>query len=258
MVDSPLLGPGDPDPVEITNPSGQSPFVLTCEHAGRAVPASLGDLGVPVEEWERHIAWDIGADPVAKLLSGALDAPLVSQRYSRLVIDCNRPLGVAQHVPEVSDGTPIPGNAGLSDAERQVRHAGIHVPLHSAITSLLDTRLAAAKATALIAVHSFTPMMRTEGVLRPWHIGLLYNRDPTLSHHVGEELRRNEPDLIVDYNEPYVVEDDGDYTIPAHGERRNLPHSLLEIRNDQIAGESGQSRYAALLARALTEIIPLL
>ncbi|HUS53327.1 MAG TPA: N-formylglutamate amidohydrolase [Thermohalobaculum sp.] len=251
-----LLGPDDPDPVEVLNASGSAPFVLTCEHAGRAVPDKLGDLGIPPCQMERHIAWDIGAAGVARLLSAALDAPLISQRYSRLVIDCNRPAGVLDHILEISDGTTIPGNTGLRKIDRDARHAEIHDPFHRAVSDLLDVRRTEARPTALIAIHSFTPMLLTEGVNRPWDIGVLYNRDRTLSTLIYDALADQAGHLNLAYNEPYVVEDHGDFTIPVHGEKRGIRHTLFEIRNDHIAHAAGQRTMARILAQALARVAP--
>lgn len=246
-----LLGPRDPAPVEVLRPEGRFPAVLVCEHAGRAVPASLDGLGLPEAELGRHIGWDIGAEGVARRLSDALDAPLVIQRYSRLVIDCNRPADAADLIPAVSDGTAIPGNAGLDPAQRAARWAAIHAPFHAAVSRVLDVR--DATPVALLAVHSFTPRMRSGGE-RPWHAGLLSRRDPALGEALMSALRRADPSLNLAANVPYTIEDESDYTIPLHAETRGLPHALLEIRNDLIAAPQGQVRWAALLADAMRQV----
>jgi predicted N-formylglutamate amidohydrolase len=240
-----LLQPGDPEPVEIANPRGDGRIVLTCEHAGRLVPRRLGDLGVPPAEWDRHIAWDIGAGELARRMSDRLNAPLVLQRYSRLVIDCNRPLEAADCIPEMSDGTAIPGNRHLSLEARAQRYAEIHMPLHQAIDRLLDQ----IQPDALISVHSFTPVYGA--VTRPMQAALLFNRDPRLAHLLQRELTARRPDLQVALNAPYSVDDISDFTIPRHGEARGLPHVLLEIRNDQLAAATGLDGWAGLLADSI-------
>lgn len=247
-----LLSPRDPGPVERVNDEGGSAVVLSCEHAGRVVPERIGCLGVSSADMERHIAWDIGAEAVSRRLSALLDAPLVLQRYSRLVVDCNRPFEAPDCFPETSDGTRVPRNEGLADQERRQRFDEIHQPFHRALAQVLDRR--AGRPSVLVAVHSFTQRLRG-GPSRPWHIGVLFNRDRRLADRFLAALRASHPDIPAAANEPYVVDDQSDYTIPMHGEARGLPHLLLEIRNDLIADPEGQARWAALIADALTRAI---
>lgn len=248
------LGANDPDPVEVVNADGASPFVITCEHAGRHIPEHLGDLGLDDRHLSRHIAWDIGVDAVGRALIEMLDAPVVFQRYSRLVIDCNRPTWAEDCIPEVSDGTRVPANAALSDEDRAARAAHIHEPFHDAVAGILDQRAARGRTTALIALHSFTPSLEAEPAPRPWHLGILFNRDSTLSEHVHDVMHEEAGHLTFTYNQPYEVEDHGDYTIPVHGEQRGLPHTLFEIRNDHIAEPAGQLEWAELLTRVLGKV----
>jgi predicted N-formylglutamate amidohydrolase len=243
-----LLAPGEPDPVLVSHADGASPFVLTCDHAGRVVPRSLGTLGLPNHEFERHIAWDIGAWGVSLLLAEALDAATVGQAYSRLVIDCNRMPGVPTSIVEISELTPIPGNVGLTVAEREARAQEIFWPYQNRIKAVLDAR--ANRPTALVTMHSFTPSFK--GVSRPWHAGVLFNRDDRFARIVLDLLRR-EPGLVVGENEPYAVTDLTDYTVPVHGEKRGLPHVEIEIRQDLIAGEAGQRQWAERFACLLPE-----
>ena len=248
----PLLGPDDPPPAEIVNPGGRSRFVLICEHAGRAVPAALGDLGVPAAEFDRHIAWDVGAGGVSRRLSALLDAPLVLQPYSRLVVDCNRPFEAPDAIPEVSDTTSVPANRGLSPAGRRARFDAIHTPFHDAVAQLLDARPEPGR-TVLVMVHSFTPQLRRDGVARPWHLGLLHLRDDRLARRLMAVARARRPGLVADFNEPYRCGGLSDFAVPVHGEARGLPYALMEIRNDLIATPDGQEEWAAFLAEALAE-----
>lgn len=245
-----LLTSRDPQPVELINADGAAPFVLSCEHAGRAIPEALGDLGVAPADMDRHIAWDVGAEAVSRALSDLLDAPLILQRYSRLVIDCNRPFEAPDCMPAVSDGTAVPANAALTDDDRQRRFEEIHQPFHDAFTGLLDRREAAGMPSVLVSVHSFTPRL-LGGRQRPWALGVLSNRDASFAESFLDEFQARHPDIISAHNEPYVVEDVSDYTIPVHGEQRGLPHLLLEIRNDLIADGAGQSHWARMVADTL-------
>ncbi len=250
MNDAPqtLLTAGDPAPVALYNGGGQSPFLLVADHAGNIFPRTLGRLGISTAEAQRHIALDIGIANVSRILADALDAPLIQQNYSRLVIDCNRPPSAMTSIPEISELTPIPGNVGLSAAERAAREREIFRPYHDAIAAALERRRQAETPTALIALHSFTPVFKS--LERPWHAALLYHRDPKLAHALLALLRA-EAGLNVGDNQPYFVSDDTDYTIPVHGERRNIPHALIEIRQDLIVEENGQREWAQRLARIL-------
>ncbi|MBX6322213.1 MAG: N-formylglutamate amidohydrolase [Rhodospirillaceae bacterium] len=243
-----LLAPDEPPPVVVERETGASPFVLVCDHAGNRLPRAVGTLGVPEAERRRHIAWDIGAAEVSRRLSAALDAALVLQPYSRLVIDCNRDPAVATSIVTLSELTEIPGNRDLPPAARAARRGEIFEPYHARIRALLDARQSAGRPTALIAMHSFTPVFK--GVPRPWHVGVLYNRDRRLAA-LALDLLRAEPGLTVGDNEPYAVSDETDYTIPRHGEARGLPHVEFEIRQDLIEGPEGQQAWADRLARLL-------
>lgn len=223
------------------------PFVLVSDHAGQAIPPTLGDLGLSAAERARHIGWDIGVDGVGRRLADILPAVLIEQVYSRLVIDCNRAPGHPTSIVAHSDGTVIPHNQNLNTADVTWREQAILHPYHQRITQELDTRLAQGRAVVVVALHSFTPVMH--GVVRPWHAGLLHNRDARLAHIMIDLLQAE--GLVVGDNEPYALTDTSDYTIPLHGEQRALPYIEIEIRQDLIAHPAGQAEWATLLARLL-------
>ena len=247
-----LLEDGEPRPVLVERPEGVSPFFLTCDHAGLLIPRRLGDLGVEERARRTHIGWDIGALAVAQRLSAQLDATLVAQRYSRLVIDCNRIAGTPPSIPVKSERTEIPGNVDIPEVDRRAREREILEPYHAEIARRLDERAAAGRRTLLLAVHSFTPVY--DGVPRPWHIALSTDDYRPLGEAMIVALREDR-ELVVGDNEPYSV-DDVDHTIPVHGARRGLPRALLEIRNDRIETEAGQQEWANRLARVLQTIGP--
>jgi predicted N-formylglutamate amidohydrolase len=246
-----LLSREDVPPVHEDNAQGGSPFLLTSDHYGRLIPRTLGDLGLPASELTRHIAWDIGIAGVAEALSKHLDAHLIAQRYSRLVIDCNRPPRAPGSIPRISETTVIPGNEGLARDAIEARHKQIFDPYHRRIAEIIEQRLRENRPTVLVALHSFTPVYA--GIARPWHIGTLYHRDTRLPPLLLK-LLRSEPELVVGDNEPYAVSDETDYTIPVHGEARGLMNSGIEIRQDLIADPAGQALWADRLARILGEI----
>jgi predicted N-formylglutamate amidohydrolase len=248
MTGPALLEPDEPDPVTLENEAGSSVFFLTCDHAGRAIPRRLDRLGLPEHETSRHIAWDIGIGAVGRKLSQLLNATVILQTYSRLVIDCNRNPAVASSIPEISETSEIPGNLGLTEATRMARIGAIFRPYHDRLAAALDRRAAEGRASVLVALHSFTPVFK--GVTRPWHAAVLYNRDARLAHALFTLLSA-EDGLVVGENEPYAVSDLTDYTVPVHGERRGLPHVEIEIRQDQISEPAGQSEWAERLARRL-------
>jgi predicted N-formylglutamate amidohydrolase len=228
--------------------AGRSNFVIVVDHASWRIPRRLGDLGLPASELRRHIAWDIGSLAVARKVAAALDAPLIAQNYSRLVIDCNRDPEVASSIPTMSESVEIPGNIALSSEEVAARRAEIFEPYHKRIRALLDQRLAAGRPTILVAQHSMTNIFK--GVRREMHAAILYNRDRRFAGLVLDSLRR-ETDLLIADNEPYFVSDATDYTIPRHGEARALPHVEIEIRQDLLLDEAGQAAWAQRITQAL-------
>src|SRR5665213_4096795 len=246
-----LLGAADVPPVHEENAAGRSPFLLSCDHYGRLIPRRLGELGLPQTELVRHIAWDIGIAGVAEALSQHLDAHLIAQRYSRLVIDCYRPPQAQSSIPRISEATAITGNEGLVRDAAEARRKAIFDPYHRRIAEVIEQRQRNGVPTVLVSLHSFTPVYA--GIIRPWHIGTLYHRDTRLPPLLLKWLRA-EGDLVVGDNEPYAVSDDTDYTIPVHGEARGLMNSGIEIRQDLIADQAGQKEWAERLARIFTEI----
>jgi predicted N-formylglutamate amidohydrolase len=249
MLAEGCLSQHDPLPFSVEYADGVSPFFLTGDHAGRRLPHKLGNLGLSAVEQDSHVAWDIGTDGLARRLAKALDAFLILQTYSRLVIDCNRPLRSPGSIVSLSERTSVPGNLVVSESEAEARARDVFHPYHDRIRTELDARLQRRQPTLLVALHSFTPVF--DGAVRPWHAGVLFGRDARLGR-VLLELLRAEDGLSIGENQPYDVNDDTDYAIPIHGERRGIPHVELEIRQDLIADGAGQASWAERLARVLT------
>ncbi|WP_372424416.1 N-formylglutamate amidohydrolase [Salinarimonas chemoclinalis] len=236
----------DPPPVTVENADGASPVVLLCEHVSRFIPAAYGGLGLEEPDLSRHIAWDIGAADLARGLSRRLDAPLVLGGYSRLLVDCNRPLSSPTLMPTVSETTRIPGNENVSEAERARRIAGIFTPFQEAAAALFDARAARGIRSTVVGVHTFTPVF--DGFVRPWHAGVLYGRAVAFGERLLAAL--GGPSETIAANEPYRI-DGADYTIPVHGDARGLDAVLLEIRNDLVGEPAGVETWADRVARAL-------
>ena len=215
------IDPDEPAACEIVNADGRSRVIFTCDHANARIPRRLGTLGVGRADLERHIAWDIGAAPVARRLSGLLDAPLVLTGYSRLVVDCNRPLSAPDAFVTRSEDVDIPGNAGLDGEERRSRASCFYWPFHDAIDALVTgrTESAAGPVPILVSVHSFTPVYH--GRHRPWDAGILHHGDRRLAALAVRWLRADGR-LHIGENEPYRMTLEEDFTLPVHAERH--PH----------------------------------
>jgi len=245
-----LDGLAPTDAAKVTNRRGASPFVIVCDHASNFVPEEYGTLGLDRAELTRHIAWDPGALPVARRMADMLDATLVESCISRLIIDCNRPLDAADLIWEVSETTEVPGNRGLGADERARRVALAHRPYHDLIDAVVAERSKAGRATALIAVHSFTPVYKS--VPRPWQIGIIHDDDARLAAPIIAALKKT--DAIVGVNEPYSPADRVYYTLERHARSRGLPCVMIEIRNDEIAEEKGQALWGDRLGGILADL----
>lgn len=248
-----LLDDDDPPAFVVERASGSSPCLLTCDHAGRAIPRKLASLGLGAEELASHVAWDLGVAELGRRLSARLDACLIAASYSRLVIDANRPPGSPDSIVTLSERTRIAANEGITAEDVRRREDEVFHPYHRRIREELDARRAAARASALIALHSFTPVYLDEA--RRWHAGVLYGRDARLGRLVLEELRADTA-LVVGDNQPYAVSDATDHTILVHGERRGIAHVELEIRQDLLACPESVQLWAERLGTALENALP--
>jgi predicted N-formylglutamate amidohydrolase len=254
---APLLAPDEPPAVTVLNAAGSAPILFLCDHASARVPRSLdqpeaGGFGVSPEDRQRHIAYDIGAAAVTRLLSDRFEAPAILSGYSRLVLDLNRALEDGTSIPPVSDGTIIPANQHLSADARLVRAAALYYPYHDTIIEMLEGLKARGTSPAIISLHSCTPVLA--GVKRPWHIGVLWNQDGRIALPLMRALEA-EGNLIVGDNQPYSGRDHDSHTIHRHAEARGLPHVLLEIRQDLISDDAGIRAWADRLTRVLRPIL---
>ena len=244
-----ILSSSEKNPVSSLRTGSDSPYVFVCDHAGWQVPSSLEGLGITKRDLKRHIGWDIGALGVARRLSNILDAPLIWQNYSRLVIDCNRVLDHPALIAVASDTTTIPGNMNITKDGILSRIREVYQPYHRAIKKLLDARRSRGILTIVVSIHSFTPIFR--GIKRACELGVLFGSD---SRYAQQFIGRAKAklDFLVMANEPYRV-DEKDCTIPMHAITRGNLNVLLEIRQDLIASSPQQELWGNSLARVLED-----
>ncbi len=247
-----LIGPGDPPPFTVFNADGRARVLFVSDHSGRAFPERLAQLGLADWVLEQHVAWDIGSGDVARCLAERFDAPLVAASYSRLVIDTNRHPDDPTLCTPLSEGIAIPGNMDLSSADRAARRAALFDPYHDAIEGQLDAIRACDVVPAIIAIHSCTPVF--DRVVRPWHIGVLWDKDPRIAVPLLERLDAAEGVCVGD-NEPYSGRDPHDYTMDHHGEAARIPHVSIELRQDLIDTPEGAREWAGILGDALADIL---
>lgn len=219
-------------------------WVILCDHASCRVPEELAGLGLERVELEQHIGWDIGALGVAERLGELLGAPVVASRVSRLVVDCNRHVTAADLMPEVSDGTVVPGNLGLTEEARAERVARWYWPYHEEAERVID----GLGRPGLISMHTMTPRMG--GVERPWAVALSSYRERGLNDRVLAALRAQGGFLVGD-NEPYDLDPAVDFSTPYHAMRRGLVHLQVEVRQDEVGTEQGQRAWAERIAAAV-------
>ncbi|MCP4383888.1 MAG: N-formylglutamate amidohydrolase [Hyphomicrobiales bacterium] len=247
-----MAGDGEA-PIVVENPEGAGAFVVLCDHASSHLPRFYGSLGLTADDLTSHIAWDPGALGVARRMAAKLDAPLIWPNMSRLVIDCNRDPAAHDLITTETEGRAVPGNEALATNERERRLATVHAPYHAAIDACLSRRAATGRSSALLAVHSFTPLWHGES--RPWQVGIVFGDDRRLADSVIAGLG-NEPGLTIGINQPYAPADRVYYTLARHRRRANLPAVMFEIRNDEIADQDGQQRWADRLSALLESLEP--
>lgn len=244
-----LLRASDPRPVEVFRAKAASPILLLCEHAGQAVPQALNGLGLSEGAIDQHIGWDIGAEKLARAVSERLCCPLILQRYSRLVIDCNRPPGSDGSIPAISDGVAVPGNQGLAADDLMRRRQAIFDPMDDAIVAAFDAH----PRQAVFSIHSFT--RKFQGQERVWDAGFLARQDIKAARQLMRIISTQAPALNLALNEPYQIDDASDWFIPHHAETRGVRHTLIEVRNDHLTDQRGIARWADLLAPAITSVL---
>lgn len=242
--------PVQTDVAVVENPGGTGAYVIVCEHASNFIPSHLRNLGLTEADLQRHIAWDPGAVGVARVLARELDAPLVSCGISRLVIDCNRDPTVFDAITPKSEDTVIPGNTDISAEERGRRVAGVYEPFHEGVAAVVAAKRKAGP-VAVIGIHSFTPVYN--GTMRPWHVGILFDRDESLSAPMLAALRADTT-IVVGANEPYSPGDRVYHTLDRHGQSQGMASVMIEIRNDLLLESAQEEQWGMKLASVLKQI----
>jgi len=248
----PLIGPGDPPPYMTYNDHAGARVLLAADHASPFFPAAMNQLGLADWVLERHVAWDIGSDRLTRYLADELDAQAVLAGFSRLLVDPNRRLDDPTAFIEVSDGIAIPGNLDLDEHQKALRVQSFYQPYHDAITARLDGFRSRGIVPAFISVHTCTPVF--DRVVRPWHIGVMWDRDPRIAVPLMENLRHADGVCIGD-NEPYSGRHPHDFTVDFHAEAAGLPHVGIEVRQDLVSDDAGARKWAGILAGALGPVL---
>lgn len=252
----PLLGKGEKGAFTAVKGDAQAQILVVCDHASNAMPKSVKNLGLDAKARKMHIAWDPGTEHIGRYLARKLRAPLLLANYSRLVVDLNRGHDHADCMRDASDHVKIPGNRALSTAVKNARLDALYWPYHAEITARLDNVLARKKVPLLLSIHSFTPEMNGEH--RPWHIGVMWNRQEKLSKQLVKNLKRDNPALVIGENKPYSLKGaaGGMNTIARHAEGRGLPYIIVEFRQDLVGGSKAEAeQWAALFLRSLQPIL---
>ena len=247
-----ILNPTDAETFDIINSGADSPLVLACDHASNSIPVSLNNLGLAPARLQYHIAWDIGAAAVTRRLSEILQAPAILAKYSRLVIDLNRDPNDPEAIPVISDQIPIPGNQNLAAPDRLSRKQDFYDPYHQRLADLLSHQRSAGVSPGLFSIHTFTPHMAGEA--RPWHIGVLWNRDPRIAEPLIETLAQPSHNLVVGDNKPYSGKQYA-HTLDIHAGAYGNANCAIEIRQDLVQSEDQIQGWANLLAGIITVIL---
>lgn len=248
---APLVARGEPPVVRVVNPKGKGKYIIVCDHASNRIPKALNNLGLSKADLKKHIAWDPGTEDIGLHLSRKMDAAAVIAGYSRLVVDLNRGDDHPEIMRPASDHIRVPGNAGLTAAQRRQRMETFFRPYHGEIAKALTRFTGKGIAPALISIHSFTPEM--DGFKRPWHIGVLWNRQEKIARALVRNLRRNNPNLVIGENEPYSLKATNflKNTISTHAERKGLPYVIVEFRQDLVDTKKKAVKWAEIFLDSL-------
>ena len=247
-----LLSENEADVVTVENSGGNAPVLVTCDHASNYIPGALKNLGLDGNDLNRHIAYDIGSLDLSRVLAAKLNAPLIHSGYSRLVIDLNRHLDDPGSIPIVSEGTEIPGNHPLTQAQKLIRTNQLFWPYHNKFSHILDDFQSKGIHPVILAIHTFTRVFH--GLERPWHTGVMWDTDDRMAVSFIRNLKQ-QTDFIIGDNQPYTALDPLGYAFDVHARGRGLPHLFIEVRQDLVTDEVGVMRWATILYQAVKPLL---
>lgn len=236
-------------PPKFISARGNQELFIFGDHASKHIPAEYADLGLTGDDLTRHIAWDIGTEVIIRRLCETFGCAGQLAGVSRLVVDFNRDVSSPSIIPEVTDGTKVPGNEALSSAEKEARIAKYHTSYHQALRDNLD----ALANPFILSVHSFTPKPRN-GALRETDIGLLVKDDEESADKLLKSFLTSEHDFNIGINQPYSAYD-LNYTIDRHAAPRALRHLAIEIRQDHIDTDEKAKAMADIFAQRLSSVL---
>lgn len=240
-----------PKSFETLNADSPSPFFLIADHASREIPAEYGSLGIDDPALlRRHVAWDIGIEDVTRRMAQKMEATAIFSTFSRLLVDANRYPDDPACMPKSSDGVVVPANQDVSEEDRKTRLDTFFHPYHDEITRLMEKKTVAHEIPYVFSMHSFTPVM--DDFTRPWHVGVLWDKDERIAVPLLEILQKN-PSLVVGDNQPYSAREPLGYTMNVHGTELNIPHVVIEIRQDLIDTHHGAEQWAGLMVDVINQ-----
>lgn len=232
----------------IYNKNDQNNIILLCDHASHFIPKKYNKLGLSLKDIKRHIGWDIGALKLAKKISKKINATLIYSGYSRLLVDCNRPLKAKEAFTQKSEDTIVPGNINIKKKEKNLRAKKYYFPYHNQIKKIIENKIKIKCIPIIVSIHSFTPKYLNK--IRPWHIGLLFINDKRLTTHFSKEIKKNKK-LVLGLNQPYKMGLEGDFTIPFFAEINGLPYVLIEMRQDLLIKKETIFYWSNLISKIL-------
>ncbi len=237
----------------VTNPDANTPCLITCEHASNFIPDVYNQLGLSADLLNEHIAWDRGAGKLSDFLAQKLGCTAVLCQYSRLLIDCNRPLNAPSSILEISEHHPIPGNQAISSEEKQLRAEHIFTPFHHTIESQINRLKSHFSQFPMIGIHSFSPTFH--GQVRPWKFSVMWKHKTPFVQGVIEHFEQHELAPWVGFNKPYSAKEIAAHTTEYHADRNQLPNLIFEVRQDLLESDRDIQYWGEQIYQALEAVI---
>jgi predicted N-formylglutamate amidohydrolase len=232
------------------DPKHINQLVITCEHASNRVPEPLSTSVDDQSAISDHWGYDLGAEAVARELVHLKGCCAVLARFSRLVIDANRPPDHGELIRRRVEGHALSFNDGITDAEVQRRIDTYHDPYHRAIDTLCADRLAALSDVVLFSIHSFTPQLGDD--VRGMELGVLFDKYDAIAGRLAGNL--DDQGFKVALNQPYSGRTGLIFAAHRHGTAHGCIYLELEIRQDLVATPEAAREVARRIEPALTKL----